>query len=229
MIEYLPYPLQAWHTDSLSRWGLKVIAPATEEPITLAEAAAHLRVDAYGSPATYEDASLISANITAARFLCEGLSGLALAPATYELALGRFPTTWDPELQLGISLRMAPVLGIASVTYVDGDGATQTIDAANYTLDNYSLPARLYPAYGYTWPTARYVPNAVKVQFLAGYSIPTASPQDAPLPGNLRAAMLLALGHLYENRSNVETVKFEEVPMGVQALLEPHRIRTSMA
>lgn len=220
------YPWQAWYTDNLIRWGLKVVTPTTEEPITLAEAAEHLRIDAYGSPAGYPEATLIESTITAARCVCEGLSGLALAPQTYELGLGRFPSCWDTD---GLSLHIAPVLWVVSVTYVDADGVTQTIDPANYVLDDFSLPARLYPAYGYSGPSTRTMPNAVRVRFVAGYSLPTGSPQDAPLPGNLRAAMLLTLGHLYENRSAVETLKFEELPMGVAALLEQSRIRTSMA
>ena len=38
------------------------------------------------------------------------------------------------------------------------------------------------------------------------------------------AAVLLTVGHLYENRSSVDTVQKQELPLGVASLLQPYRI-----
>jgi hypothetical protein len=55
---------------------------------------------------------------------------------------------------------------------------------------------------------------------------------DEPLPASIKAAMLLMLGHLYENREATNMVSgtgVQELPIGVQALLIPYQLRTSMA
>ena len=44
----------------------------------------------------------------------------------------------------------------------------------------------------------------------------------------VQAAILLTLGHLYENRSSVDTVQKQELPLGVASLLQPHRINIGM-
>ena len=219
-----------WQTDSMRRWGLKVISEPTVEQLTVAEVAEHLRLDAYGSPPEYPDAAWITNAIIAAREVAEGLSGLALAPQELELGLNTFPfntcawTDWQ-----GINLHSAPVTGVTAVTYFDAGGTLQTVDSSSYTLDDFASPAIIYPAANTSWPSTQQVPNAVRVRFTAGYSTPGGSPQTQLLPKSIRAAMLLIVGHLYENRENSTTVKLEEIPMGVIALLERYRIRTSMA
>lgn len=61
---------------------LRVVTPAVDEPVSLAEAKAHLRVDAVDSDAE------IGAFITAAREIVERQTGYALVAASYE---------WTPE------------------------------------------------------------------------------------------------------------------------------------
>lgn len=223
----LPYPM-IWHTDALDRVGIKIVSRPTVEPISLEDAANHLRLDRYGSPEEFADQDWLTMMIPAARELCESLSGLALAPTTYAMSLGMYPCGWG-QYQQGINLRLAPVLGISSVTYVDENGDSQTLDPTAYTLDTYASPARLYPAIDTSWPSTSVVPNAVIVQFIAGFSTPGESPQDYPLPAQLRAAMLLTLGHLYENREASSAIDMKTIPLGVTSLLEGYRIRDSMA
>lgn len=213
-----------WHAEYLDRVGLKIITPPTSEQITLEQARLHLRIDAYNSPPEHADDQWILDNIPSAREWCEDFTGRALAPQTLELAIGRFPGTLDGYGTLlspgpTIQLPMSPVTGITSLTYLDSAGVTQTIAASNYALDSYSQPPRLYGAYGTSWPSTQSIQNAVVVRYTAGYSIPGDSPQDFPLPASIRSAMLLVLGHLYENRENSADVKMEEIPLGAQSLL----------
>lgn len=223
----LPNPF-AWHTDALDRVGIRIVTPATEEPISLADAANHLRLDRYGSPEEFADQDWLTMMIPAARELCESLSGLALASQTYGLSLGRFPVGWG-QYQQGIDLKLSPVLGVESVTYIDETGVSQTLAASAYSLDVYARPGRLYPAIDTSWPATAAVPNAVVIRFVAGFSAPGASPQDAPLPAQLRSAMLLTLGHLYENREASSVLDLKSIPLGVTSLLEGYRVRDSMA
>jgi uncharacterized phiE125 gp8 family phage protein len=233
MIDALYHNFWAYRWNQYAVRGIKVMQEPVTEPISVDDAALHCRIDGYGSPLDYPERTWIESSIVAARELVEGLSELSIAPQVLELGISRFPVGCGygsgDQSNSGISLRAAPVLGIESVVYTDSDGADQTMDPAGYILDNYSQPAVLYPAQGASWPTAGNVPNAVRIRFAAGYSLPSDSPQDAPLPKSLRHAMLLVLGHLYENRENTAAANIQEIAMGVRSLVERYRIRTSMA
>lgn len=202
--------------------GLKVITPPTGEQISLTEARLHLRLDDDGdSPAAHPDDGWLSGvGIPGAREYCEQWLRRALAPQTLELALDAFPT-------LDIVLPMAPITALDSVRYLDANSAWQTLSATLYTFDDYDEPCVIRRLETTTWPVTKVVPNAVRVRFDAGYTLPNDSPDTAPLPYAIRAAMLLVLGALYENRESGGEVA--KMPAGVQALLEPYRLRLSMA
>lgn len=221
--------LYAWQRDALNRTGLRVVTPATVEPVTLAEAAAHLRIDAYGSPAEYPDATLIEALITASREYVEHETALTLAPTVLELSGRSFYGMCRWPGDLGIELRTGPVYGVTSVTYVDGDGVTRTISADDYLLDDGAQVPTLYPAFGTTlWPSGRDQAAAVRIQFQAGYGS-GGSPTTAEIPQSLRAAILLMLGHLYENREATAANPLTNIPLGITALVQRYRIRNGFA
>ena len=44
----------------------------------------------------------------------------------------------------------------------------------------------------------------------------------------IKAAILLNLGHLCVNREGVDTVQKQELPLGIQSLLQPYRIGIGM-
>ena len=221
--------LYAWQRDALNRTGLRVVTPATVEPVTLAEAAAHLRLDAYGSPAEYPDATLIEALITASREYVEHETALTLAPTVLELSGRSFYGMCRWPGDLGIELRTGPVYGVTSVTYVDGDGVTRTISADDYLLDDGAQVPTLYPAFGTTlWPSGRDQAAAVRIQFQAGYGS-GGSPTTAEIPQSLRAAILLMLGHLYENREATAANPLTNIPLGITALVQRYRIRNGFA
>lgn len=228
--QYRSY-LYPWQQDMRNRASLRVITPPTVEPITLAEAAQHLRIDAYGSPATYLDEELIEALIPASREYIEFLSGLALAPQVVEISGRCFSgmSRWIPDL--GIPLMTAPVNGVTSVTYKDSDGADATMDPADYLLDNTCEVPVLYPAYGVTaWPTGREQAGAVRIRMQVGYDAVGGSPPENIIPYSLLAAMKLVLGALYENREEINVGNLvSRIPLGVQTLVERYRIRIPFA
>lgn len=204
--------------------GLKLIAGPAIEPITLAEARLHLRLDDDGdSPAAHpDDPWLATVGIPAARQYCEGWTERALAVQTLELALDAFPTA-------EIELARPPLIAIDSIIYVDANSTPQTISAANYVVDTYQEPGWVLPATTYVWPATAAVINAVKIRYSAGYDLPGDSPSVNPLPEAIKAAMLLVLGHLYEHREQASALRLEDLPLGVSHLLRPYQIRQSMA
>lgn len=153
------------------------ITDAAAEPITLAEAKLHLRVD--GS----DEDSLITALIKAVRIACEVECRRTMLDSTWELVQDAF----SPALEL----HNPPLIAITSVKYIDLNGAEQTLDPQDYTLDKDTEPGWLVPAYGKRWPDTRDQVNAVRVRYRAGYTT---------VPEVLRAWMFLHIGHYYKNR-----------------------------
>lgn len=158
--------------------GIRVATPPAVEPVTLAEAKLHLRVD--GSD---EDA-LIARLISAAREQAEQELDRAVAPQTLQLLLDAFPAG-------AIRLPRGPVTSVTSVQYVDDAGVLQTIAGANYALDDAQIDAWLLPAYGFDWPATRDEANAVRVTYVAGWS---------SCPAAVQQWILLAVGTMFASR-----------------------------
>lgn len=206
---------------------IKVISPPTTEPVSLDLARRHCRImpDSDSPPSHPDDAWLLEVGIPTAREYCEDYLGRAIAPATWEIALDAFPAG---SIQLPTAAD-----SVSEITYVDTDGNLQTLDPSNYILDNYSQPAVVaMSATLDAWPDTQTVVNAVKVRFQpSAYTQAGDSPNSNPLPYTVLAAMLLMIGHLYENR---EATTFGrdatvEIPLGVKNLLVPKQLRMSMA
>lgn len=217
---------------ALLRFGVRTVEDVATEPITLDEARQHLRVDTYlidvpdsGSPpdqmTVSDDDAWITAMLPAAREYCEQYLGRALAPRTMEYVGDAFPAVAigappGPAFQLPFG----PVQSVESITYTDTDDAPQTVASIDYEIDAISVPSQVVLTYGSSWPTARSSTGSVRVRYITGYSTPGESPQVYPLPKMARAAILLFLGHLYENREAVTVGSLVELPLGVQSLLD---------
>lgn len=211
-----------------SRGALRVVSAPTAEPLSIAQAIAHLRENVDDV-----DTTDLQAKITEARAIIEDLCGRALAPQLLELATRCFPGGY-PDYSRGMpwnefELPMPPVIAIDSITYLDSTGTDQAMAAGDYRLDFHSQPAVVYLPYGSQWPTAQYERNSVRIRYLAGYDLPGNSPDNNPLPPALLAAMKLMLGHLWENREHVTDVKLDEIPMGVHSLLVQYQTRVAIA
>ena len=170
------------------------------EPITLAEAKLHLRVDD-----TAEDA-LITALISAARETCEDRIEGTIPVTVWRLTLDAFPDA--------IKLPRGPVASVESVKYLDAAGVEQTLSPLDYLVDTASMQGYIVPAYGKAWPEARGQINAVTVEYTAG----SAAAQHA-----LKAWMLLAIGEMFANRE--ASAERPAVAHGfADRLLDPFRV-----
>ena len=182
-------------------------APATE-PVTVAEAKAHLRVDA-----TNED-TLIASLILTSRLHLETALGLALITQSWRLFLDRWPPTKDIELPI------RPLQSIDAVRVWPADGAAAAIDADDYLADIASAPPRLVRT-GVIWPQPGKAANGIEIDLTAGYG-----PAASDVPGPLRQALLLLVAHWYENREPIAVGAPETaVPRAVSELLEPYRVK----
>lgn len=208
----------------------KIVVDAVEEPISLETARNHLNLDAYDSPASHPHDPLILSLITSARETAEKFTGRTLVTKTLELQLDCFPSgfMWSTGWMTAIKLPGAPVQQVALLRYKDGSGAEVAL--TDYQLDAQQDPPRLLPAPNTCWPeTERGRVNAVRIRYVAGYTLPLESPSYETLPKPIVQALLLMVGHWYANREDSSMVELKPIPMGSERLLRPYRIEKAMA
>lgn len=161
--------------------GYRIIIPPADEPITLGEAKAHLRVF------VADDDALILGYVKAARCALEARLNRVLMPQVVEAAVYQVGDTVFPVL---------PARGVISISYTDTAGVVQPLDPSYYVFAGYSEPPWLGPSFGSTWPAAQ-TGTPYVIRYEAGY-------EDADsVPAALKQWILLALGAFYEQRSAV--------------------------
>jgi uncharacterized phiE125 gp8 family phage protein len=179
------------------------------EPVSLAEAKAHLRVDG-----TLEDA-LVQSLIVTARLHIEAALGLALITQGWSYFLDR----WPKAGRLVLPLR--PVAAISQIRVWNDEGVAETVPASHFLLDGQGFPPRLVSTSGAPPLESGRAVNGIEVAFTAGFG---ATPGD--VPATIRHALLLLVAHWYENREPVEIGQaVNAVPSMVSDLLAPHRRR----
>lgn len=182
-------------------------AQPAAEPVTLAQALAHLReVGDSGANDAY-----ITTLISVARQACEDRTERTLITTPWRLTL--------PAFESLIVLHRPPVITVQSVQYRDTAGDLITIDPADYVVHSHLEPALLAPAPGVDWPATQADRlDAVVINYTAGYGDAAA---DVPQP--LRQWILLAVGTMYDTRH--AAAESPQVGHGfVDHLLDPYRM-----
>lgn len=183
------------------------LAQPVTEPVTLAEAKLHLRVD------VGDDDALITALIIAARQYCESLSGRTLAQRSYLQTMESFPADG-----IDIVLRRSPVTAITSVNYYDATGTDVAMTVTTDYRTNFNLiPARVrLPVLTKLWAQTYVVDDAVRIVYTAG---------AATAPTAAKQTILLLVGHWYENRESVVVgATSNAVDCTVTSLIDSYRI-----
>lgn len=181
---------------------------------------------------SHPDDSLLLGYLEAAVDSCEAFTGLTLAPTIFEMALDQFPCPrgrWSVSREgwrdaIAVELPRAPFVALLeAVTGNDSDG---TIDPAAYTVDDFSMPARVVPVSA--WPAVTTATNRIRFRWLAGYG--DSSDGAEPLPDAIRQALLMLVAHWYQNREPVVVgMTVAELPFAIELLLRPKRILLGMA
>lgn len=205
---------------------LEVVTPPAFEPVTLAEAKAHCRVE------VDDDDAYITSLIAVARLMAETIARETFAATTYDYFLDGFPgfgggyssrrireqgegPGWLPtSSDAFIRLPRPPLVSVESVKYHDPAGVLTTIDPASYVASA-GVGSRIQPLPGYAWPVALDRLDSVVVRYTSGRA------DAAAVPANARHAILLIVGHLYENREGTTSaaIGMKPIPLGVEALL----------
>ncbi len=185
---------------------LKLKNPASSPPVTLAEVKKHCRVD------HDSDDDILGVYLDAAVGHVDGNSGVlgrAIKSQVWELYYDEFPS--GP-----IEIPLGPLISCDKVEYIDPvSGAYVEFLPANYVADTASYQGWISPVD--SWPTPKSTINAVRITFTAGHA------DTDPRFKAIRAAILLLVGHWYENRETVSAEALQNVPMAFDALITAGR------
>lgn len=190
-----------------------ITAPA-DEPVTLAEAKSHLRLEH-----ALDDAA-VTAAITAARQWVEEVCWRGLVTQTWERVESAFPA--DSSLALerqGLELPMGNLVSVTSLKYIDPDGVERTaVLNTDYVIDTVNVPGRVRRAYAKSWPSVRSQWDAVRCRYVVGWA-------TGEVPKPLKNALLLLVSQLYEHRTpEVTGTIISKVAFAVEALIAPYRL-----
>ena len=182
---------------------LTLVTGPEQEPLTLEEAKAQLRLD------DDTDDGLVRRLIIAARMWVEGQTKKALIEQTWDQKIDCWPYKYNMPY---IEIEKNPVKSVTSITYQEGSSPQPTLNATQYIVVAREHGSYIAPAYGVTWPSTLAVPEAITVRFVAGYTT---------VPETLKHAIAMLVAHWYENREVIG--KPESIPYGVESLISPYR------
>lgn len=185
---------------------LALTSGPAEEPVSVSEAKAHLRLDG-----TAEDI-LVASLIVTSRLHIEAALGLALVTQGWRLTLDRWPEGGEVRFPL------RPIRSIAEVTVRAADGTPAVVSDESYLLDGNARIPRLVARAG-KWPSPGLAAGGITIEFVAGLA------EDAEgVPQPIRHALLLLVAHWYEHRDPLEIGSAAAaIPTAVSDLLKPYR------
>lgn len=159
---------------------LTVITAPGVEPVTLAEAKSHCRIDADIS--AHDE--ILNMFIQSAREMAEHETGRALITQALQVL--------EPATSSRFKLRKPPFISITSVVAIDSLGAETTLPSTDYYVDSVRLIPEL---------VVRATPAGavyIKVQYSAGYGA-----SSAAVPAAIRRWILVHVNAQFEHRESV--------------------------
>lgn len=186
----------------------KLFTAPTQEPVTLDEIKGQLSITDEISD------EVVIRRITEARQWAEEHTQRSFVTQVWDLYLDSWPTD---DI---INLPRGPVKSITSVKYIDANGAQQTIAGTDYKLSLSYQVARLVPAYGKSWPSARVEIDSIVVRYTAGYG-----DSGVDTPGPIREAIMLTVGHWIDHQPSIESgIRITRIPYAVEHLMQSYRV-----
>lgn len=198
-------------------WSLALVTPPASEPVTLAKAKAHLRID----PSLVDDDDWVTDCITGAREYLERAYDLKVMPQRWEMRLQNFPH--DDRIRFPIG----PVQAIPYFKYMDTGGNITSLTVGkgsgfDLLTRLQKKPAEIVLPFGRVWPAViLQMADPIQIGLDLGY-VTGASPEVLPMPGQVRQAMYLLIDHYYNNRSAVtlgSLMRSDPLHLGVEYLM----------
>lgn len=196
-------------TAGLPGDGPGCVIPPTVEPVSLAEAKKHLKVDL-----TDED-ELIAGMITAAREHIEHITRRAILTQTWDICLQDWPQGNNITLPYGC------LQSVEFVAYRDAGGEKHILaEGVDYIVErNGEKVGRVVLPRGGSWPGfGLYPSNPITVRFVCGWASPAA------VPASIKNAIKSHLADLHERRGDAVIGQSVVENLTVDRLLASYRL-----
>lgn len=180
-----------------------LVTAAASLPVSLATAKGFMKIE------NTDDDQLISDLIDQAVSHIQNITGLKLITQTWRLFFDDLPGGKLLELPL------APIINATEIRVFDDQGVSQIVPSADYQLDIYSNPARLWID---TLLCVGQDLNGLEVDLQVGFGL-----TGVDVPGDIIRAILLTIAHWYEFRGAVSPADQPlSNPAGLHGLLAPY-------
>jgi len=186
---------------------IELITPPASDVFTISDLKEHLRVEHDD-----EDQYIYSLMSAATSFVdVTGALGKALINQTWGEWIGPNPRT--------VLLSLGPVQSVDAIKYYDADNNLQTSTLSQFWILGTAGQTTVTPKTGYKWPTTFNRDDAIKIEYTIGHGTSGSS-----IPQAVRHAMLMLIGHYYENRENelIGTIS-KTLPFGFEDLINSQR------
>jgi phage FluMu protein gp41 len=177
--------------------------------------------------------------IASAREQHEIDTGMVLISSTWKQTYSHFPHSYVDDaidyeaifvngrreiysspMSRGAKLLKRPVSSIASVTYVDMSGNTQTLSADKYRLDTGSVQPCLEWDDTATFPSVDERAEAVTITYVAGYA------NAAAVPADVKSLLLLRIQREWELHAGMSNAQAGPLDRAIESLTN-RRVRST--
>jgi uncharacterized phiE125 gp8 family phage protein len=107
-----------------------------------------------------------------------------------------------------------PVQSVSAVKYYDPAGVLQTATLSDFDVFGTARNKTVSPKSGFSWPVTQNRTDAIKIEYVVGFG-----DDITDIPQTVRHALMMLVGHWYENREEAQSDKLVDVPFGFEELI----------
>ena len=194
----------------MSRPHYTLVTPPESEPVSLEQASDHLRVD------SDDDVYYIEGLIAVAREYVDSVTGRVSGVSGWKLIAPTWMSLCGSQVDT-FSLFRTPLVSIEAIRYyAPGDGDRTVMSAADYIVVTAAEPGMIKITGDL--PAVDDRPDAILIEFTAGYSTP------ALAPAVLKHAVKSLVAHLYEQRSPVAFASCQNLPFHLETFISNQKV-----
>lgn len=178
-----------------------VTTQPTDEPLTLAQVKSWLRIE------HSDDDTLLNLLIVAARQDAERYMQRAILEQEITETFSGFGAN-------GFHLSISPLVSVDEISYLNTAEVSTLLSTDFYGVDTLAKPPIVYRKENAVWPLTATAPNAVTVEYTAGWET------AADVPSDMLIGMLLTIADWHDNRTDSVRV----LPTAARVIFDKYRI-----
>lgn len=186
---------------------LVIDVPAAAQPVTLALVKSQANIDASD---TYFDTLIEDTYIKVATLHAQDWTSKTFINTSKTVY-------WGWEFPYCLQIHDAPKLNISDFRYLDTDDIEQVLSPDDYLIETDDHFTNIYAASKSGWPKTSCVPNAITINYTAGFGADYTS-----VPDDIQLALAKMCTRMLGNRGDCSDT-CGSVPCDAQILLSPYR------